>query len=193
MTKLDNFQALSLIESVMKDGVAIKTRVDAEEKIAVITGKSDELQEKYFQLLANLGSSYEDNKDIHSALLYYKKIYNFGLETEDKMRSELGLIMSANVYLEIDDYDNLDRVCKLNDSLASNSGIELWNIWKTLVSSNRIISKKKKSGWVDFLDIATTFWCPTCGDRMEGGPGGDRRYLCPSCGQLFDPKGNAVN
>ena len=136
MTKLDNFQALSLIESVMKDGVAIKTRVDAEEKIAVITGKSDELQQKYFQLLANLGSSYEDNKDIHSALLYYKKIYNFGLETEDKMRSELGLIMSANVYLEIDDYDNLDRVCKLNDSLASNSGIELWNIWKTLVSSN---------------------------------------------------------
>jgi|TARA_B110000495_G_C22720787_1_gene423414 predicted RNA-binding Zn-ribbon protein involved in translation (DUF1610 family) len=193
MTKLDNFQALSLIESVMKDGVAIKTRVDAEEKIAVITGKSDELQQKYFQLLANLGSSYEDNKDIHSALLYYKKIYNFGLETEDKMRSELGLIMSANVYLEIDDYDNLDRVCKLNDSLASNSGIELWNIWKTLVSSNRIISKKKKSGWVDFLDIATTFWCPTCGDRMEGGTGGDRRYLCPSCGQLFDPKGNAVN
>ena len=105
MTKLDNFQALSLIESVMKDGVAIKTRVDAEEKIAVITGKSDELQQKYFQLLANLGSSYEDNKDIHSALLYYKKIYNFGLETEDKMRSELGLIMSANVYLEIDDYE----------------------------------------------------------------------------------------
>jgi predicted RNA-binding Zn-ribbon protein involved in translation (DUF1610 family) len=193
MTKLDNFQALSLIERVMKDGVAIKTRADAEVKIAAITGKSEELQEKYFQLLANLGSSHEDNKDVQSALLYFKKIYNFGLETEDKMRSEFGLIMSAGVYLGIDDYENLDRVCKLNDSLASNSGIELWNIWKTVVSSNRIISKKKKSGWVDFLDIATTFWCPTCGDPMEGGPGGNRRYLCPSCGQLFDPNGNAVN
>ena len=46
---------------------------------------------------------------------------------------------------------------------------------------------------VDWVETATASWCPHCGTRMEGGPGGRRKWFCPSCAQLFDANGNAVN
>ncbi len=52
--------------------------------------------------------------------------------------------------------------------------------------SNRI-------GLVDVIETATASWCPHCSTRMEGGPGGRRKWFCPGCGQLFDANGNAVN
>ena len=48
-------------------------------------------------------------------------------------------------------------------------------------------------GGLDYLESATASWCPVCGSKMEGGPGGSRRHFCPDCGQVFDSNGNAVN
>ena len=52
---------------------------------------------------------------------------------------------------------------------------------------------KSRYGGLDYLESATASWCPVCGGKMEGGPGGNRRHFCPSCGQMFDSNGNAVN
>jgi len=49
------------------------------------------------------------------------------------------------------------------------------------------------SGVGKVLDVVGGAWCPTCDTKMEGGPGGKRKWFCPGCGQLFDANGNAVN
>ena len=43
------------------------------------------------------------------------------------------------------------------------------------------------------IDVLAGAWCPVCDTKMEGGPGGRRKWWCPNCGQLFDVDGNAVN
>ena len=49
------------------------------------------------------------------------------------------------------------------------------------------------SGVGKILDVVGGAWCPTCDTKMEGGPGGKRKWFCPGCDQLFDANGNAVN
>jgi len=49
------------------------------------------------------------------------------------------------------------------------------------------------SGLGDVIDVVGGAWCPVCDTKMEGGPGGRRKWFCPSCAQLFDENGNAVN
>jgi len=44
----------------------------------------------------------------------------------------------------------------------------------------------------NLLDAATVSYCTHCGSKMEGGPGGIRRWYCSSCGQYFNEYGDAV-
>ena len=69
---------------------------------------------------------------------------------------------------------------------ADRAAVDLVKKWDLERPSNRI-------GLVDVIETATASWCPHCGTRMEGGPGGRRKWFCPGCGQLFDANGNAVN
>ena len=62
-----------------------------------------------------------------------------------------------------------------------------------VTGANSTDKGNKSVGVIDYLDSATASWCPVCGGKMEGGPGGNRRHFCPSCGQMFDSNGNAVN
>ena len=87
--------------------------------------------------------------------------------------------MKAILYAQIKHYENTG---------------EMLNPFSNEVTGSNSSGKRNKSvGVIDYLDSATASWCPVCGGRMEGGPGGSRRHYCPSCGQLFDSNGNAVN
>ena len=87
--------------------------------------------------------------------------------------------MKAILYAQIKHYENTG---------------EMLNPFSNEVTGSNSSGKRNKSvGVIDYLDSATASWCPVCGGRMEGGPGGSRRHFCPSCGQLFDSNGNAVN
>ena len=87
--------------------------------------------------------------------------------------------MKAILYAQVKAYENTG---------------EMINPFSDEVTADNSGGKRNKSvGVIDYLDSATASWCPVCGGKMEGGPGGNRRHFCPSCGQMFDSNGNAVN
>ena len=144
-------KALEILERALEHGMDsdyYSIQLSAFEVISKMQVRTADINEKYSRLLFILGKTCEDlaesksNVDyIFDAISFYKMMYNLSVESNDESGMTVSLMMEASIYTSMEDYSNLERVCKLYDSSGlggepDSEKYSLWDGWKAIVEAH---------------------------------------------------------
>ena len=146
-------KALEILESALEHGMDsdyYSIQLSAFEVISKMEVRTEDINKKYSSLLFILGdtckdlSKSESNVDyLFDALSFYKMMYNLDVELNNEPGMNMALLMKAGIYSSVDDYSNLERICKLYDSSGLGDDRDpdkysLWDAWKAIVEANNV-------------------------------------------------------